>query len=486
MKTRISHALAALAFLAICLVFTAAAGAQVAGPPAVTVVPPTVEVNLLSNPGFEVGYRGRDYVSLCSRGGGFYSTAIKDASIEYGVITQSAKIPAARRRTQELVAMQPAVIAEIRRRRVTKPIYFIREWEDCDSRKFMAWSALEITLSSFSVEAVPGTARVASANDTQVPVRWRASFGDGVTSQIESLEGRFVDATGRVYGAPVREPLQASGRSPLELNETLRVPESVVKLVLAGGSSGIRFERMFTMDGVKTTASVQLQFASRIASPFSIDRAELRFLDGSRFRTVPLGEEVQVAADITFSGSGRLQGAWKLAGPTTTSGAPIFVRRQLLDEYLSFGRRAVFNSPPIKADQEGTYIVQLAITSPKLGEEGVLELRYVVRATGEAVKIALELPQPLARVAPGLPFSWSAVAGTLNYLLEFYELPTTEGQEPAAGMILPGGTNRAVLSQATERNLQPGRTYWWRVVALGPDGVLLGQSALRELLTPQE
>jgi len=38
----------------------------------------------------------------------------------------------------------------------------------------------------------------------------------------------------------------------------------------------------------------------------------------------------------------------------------------------------------------------------------------------------------------------------------------------------------------TERNFQPGRSYWWRVVALGPDGVLLGQSPLRELLTPQE
>ncbi|MHB8837041.1 MAG: hypothetical protein ACYC9Y_15235 [Candidatus Methylomirabilia bacterium] len=485
MKTWISHALAVPAFLASCFGFVSPAGAQVAAV-SMTVDPPAVTVNLLSTPSFEVTYKTKDYVSLCSLRGGFYTNAIKDGSIELGVIPLSAKIPAARRNTLELVTIQPAVVAEIRRRRVTKPIFYIREWVDCDTRKFIAFTDVEITHSSFSVEAVQGTARVASANDTLVPVRWRAIFGDGVISRVESREGRFVDGQGRAYGSTVRDLLQASGKSPLEFNETLRVPESVVKVVLAGGASGIRFERTFSIEGVQVTAAVQLQFASRIASPFSIDRAELRFLDGSRFKTVPLGEEVQVAADITFSGSGRLQGAWKLAEPTTTSGAPIFVRMQLLDEYLSFGRRVVFNSPPIKADQEGTYIVQLEITSPNLGEEGTLELRYVVRATGEAVKIALELPPPLARLSPGLHFTWGAVAGAKNYLLEFYEVPSAEGREPAAGMVLPGGASRAVLSQTTERNFQPGRTYWWRVVALGPDGVLLGQSALRELLTPQE
>ena len=126
------------------------------------------------------------------------------------------------------------------------------------------------------------------------------------------------------------------------------------------------------------------------------------------------------------------------------------------------------------------------ITSPSLGEDGILQLNYVVRATGESVEISLGVPPPLARLSPGLSFTWKTVAGTRNYLLEFYEVPNPEGQEPAAGMVLPGSANRAALSLATERNFQPGRTYWWRVVALGPDGALLGQSALRELLTPQQ
>ena len=296
-----------------------------------------------------------------------------------------------------------------------------------------------------------------------------------------------MDGRGRVYGSAVREPLQATGRSPLDLNENLMVPESVMKAVLAaGGESGMRYERVFTAEGVEAVGTLVLNFSGRITATFGVDRAELRFLDGSRFRTVPLGEEVQVAADITFSGSGRLQGSWDVAGPSTTPGAPIFVRKELVDEYLSFGQRALIRSPAIKAEQQGTYLVRLSITAPNPGEEGILQLSFVVGATGAAAEISLGLPPPLARLSPGLPFTWEAVAGARNYLLEFYEVPSAEGREPTAGMVLPGDKSRAVLSQATERNLQPGKTYWWRVLALGPDGVLLGQSVLRELLAPQQ
>lgn len=484
MKTRNFRALAVLASLTACFGFVSSAGAQ--AQVNVTVDPTAVSVNLLYHPGFEVTYRYKTPSSACSSEGIFFTQQNIQTAINLGSIPRAAKIPATRRTTLELVTIPAAVIDEVKRRRITKPIYYIREWQDCNTGFYVSSTSVTIALMPFSVEAVPGTVRVASGNDTLVPVRWRAIFGDGVSSRVESLEGRFVDGQGRVYGSVVRDPLQASGRSPLEFGETMRVPESMVKAVLAGGAPGMRFERTFTMDGVQTIGAVQLQFGGRIASPFSIDRAELRFLDGSSFRTVPLGEEVQVAADITFSGSGRLQGSWDAAGPTTTPGAAIFVRKQLLDEYLSFGRRVVIRSPAIKAEQQGTFIVRLSITAPDLGEEGILELSYIVRATGEAAEISLGLPPPLTRLAAGLSFTWEAVAEARNYLLEFYEVPSVEDREPAAGMVLPGGASRAVLSQATERNFLPGRTYWWRVVALGPDGELLGQSALRELLTPQE
>jgi len=492
MKTWITHSLAVLASLSYCFGFVSPAGAQspvgVGVGVGVTSRPAAVSLYLIGNPTFNVTYSFTTRLSICSSEGKFLTDPNPRVAVNLGTLDRAVKVTPARRSTLEEVIVPAVVIAEVKRRRITKPVYYSRNWRYCgDDLKFSATTDVRVTLIPFSVEAVPGTARVAASNDTLVPLRWRAIFGDGVSTRVESREGRFVDGLGRVYGATVRDLLQASGRSPLEFSETLRVPESVVQAVLAApGTSVLSFERTFTVEGVPVIAAVRLQFTSRIASPFSISRAELRFLDGSRFRTVPLGEEVLVEGDITFNGSGRLQASWDVAGPTTTTGAAIFVRKQLVDEYLSFGRRTVIRSPAIKAEQQGTYIVRLSITSPNLGDQGSLELSYVVRATGEAMKISLGLPKPLARLSPGLLFTWAAVAGAHNYLLEFYEMPTAEGREPAAGMVLPGGASRAALSQATEHSLQRGRTYWWRVVALGPDGVLLGQSALRELLTPQE
>lgn len=619
MRTTTTRALALLAALSALLGFVPSAGAQ-----AITTTPATVTARLEGSPSFRVAYQSATFSSACSVEGKFNTELDHAAAVTLGVIGRAVTLTPAEAfsTAEELVSVPAGVIDEIRRRRITRPVYYSREWVDCESGASLAFTDLPITFTSTSsVEATPVTARVAMGTDTLVPVRWKLQLGSGVSARVESREGRFVDGRDRIYGSPVIDLLQTSGRSQAEVGETLRVPGSVVREILrARGESGMRFERTFLVDGapvvgtlllqpanaiqtlgprpaqvgvmpqsagsvgvrwdatllpgvtgpagaslslassegvfrspegrilgrVSTTISqpapaavatalsaravgagvvvseqlviphavidaaletgftwftlqrtfrvgedsaageLRLDFAGRVAATFGIDRAELRFLDGSRFKTVPPGEAVQVAADITFRGSGQLRGSWDLAGPTTTPGAAVFVRTELVNEYLSFGRRTLIRSPAVKAVQPGLYIVRLTLTEPKLDERQILELSFVVRATGEALEISLGQPPALARLAAGTLFEWQAVAGAPNYLLEIYDVPTAEGREPAAGMMLPGGASRATLSPATQRNLQPGRSYWWRVVALGPDGVLLGQSPLRELLTPQE
>jgi hypothetical protein len=40
------------------------------------------------------------------------------------------------------------------------------------------------------------------------------------------------------------------------------------------------------------------------------------------------------------------------------------------------------------------------------------------------------------------------------------------------------------LSQMTMENLAPGMNYWWRVIALGPGGGILGASMMTPVHTP--
>ena len=340
---------------------------------------------------------------MCSDEGEFLSSQNMKQAYGLGTIRLGMKIPASYPNiAEEQVTVPASVIDQIKRRHIIGPVYYYRRWNFCNSsQRIRETTWVPVTFIPFSVEATPAAARVATGNDTQISVRWKATFGAGTSSRVASREGRFVDGQGRVYGPVVRDLIQASGGSPLTFTESLRVPEVVVREFLAGRvASGIRFERLFTVDGIETVGSLRLNFAGRIASPFSVDRAELRFLDGSQFKTVPLGEEVHLVADISFSGGGRLQGSWDLAGPTTTPGAATFVRQELVEEYLSFGRRTRIGSPAIRAEQPGLYYARLSITSPVLGAAEALQLSFVVRATGEALEISLAQPPPLTRPSP--------------------------------------------------------------------------------------
>ena len=355
-----------------------------------------------------------------------------------------------------------------------------------------------------AVAARPARVGVEPQSPTTLALRWEISLLPGVagpvgsTLSIASAEGVFRSPGGAILGRvstslsqPAPPPSPASlavgtAAGATAASEQLVVPHHVIDAALETGSAWFTFQRAFAVGGDSAAGELRLDFGGRIAASFGIDRAELMFLDGTRFKTVPPGEAVQAAADITFRGSGALRGSWDLAGPTTTPGSAVFVRKIYVDELLSFGRRTLIRSPAIKADEPGTYILRFSITAPANLGADALQVRFVVRAAGESTEVPLLQPPPLARLSPGLAFAWGAVPAAQSFLLEFFDVPIAEGREPAAGMVLPGGQSRASLSPAAGRVFKPGRSYWWRVVALGPDGVLIGQSPMRELLTPQQ
>ncbi|MEW7979867.1 MAG: hypothetical protein AB2813_08720 [Candidatus Sedimenticola endophacoides] len=55
---------------------------------------------------------------------------------------------------------------------------------------------------------------------------------------------------------------------------------------------------------------------------------------------------------------------------------------------------------------------------------------------------------------------------------------------PVSGAALPSWQTGVTLSDLSRGHLQPGRGYWWRVLAIGADGRLISQSMARRLHTP--
>jgi hypothetical protein len=352
-----------------------------------------------------------------------------------------------------------------------------------------------------AVRPQPGQASVTPQTANGLSVRWEGVLLPGIvgaTLTLTSSDGLFRTPDGRVLrstGTALSQsvvlpaataPTGSLASGPVLASEQLIIPHDVIDAVLSAGFTSFVYERTFHVGGDAATGQMRLDLAGRVASTFGLDRIDVRFLDGTRSKTVPPGEEVLATADITFRGSGRLRGSWDVAGPTSTPGAATFTRRELIDETLSFGHRTVIRSPAFVSREPGLYIVRLTVTEPDLGDAGQVQLSYVVRASVEPAAVVLGQPPPQAPAAAGTPFAWTAVAGAQSYLLEIFDAPSAEGREPASGMVLPAGRNAAKLSAAAARNLAPGRSYWWRVVALGPEGVTLAQSPLRELVTPKE
>lgn len=248
--------------------------------------------------------------------------------------------------------------------------------------------------------------------------------------------------------------------------------------------------------------------AERVGGDFAIERVDLRFVDGAKVKVLAAGQQVRAEAEITFRGTGQLGGDWEIAGPTTTSGSPQFRTLELVSHLLGMGRRETIASPPLPTAATGAYLLRLRVKQPEIA--GLpLVIRYFVGPPGSAAgkagaPVAIAARGPVAGgPAGGLMFTWQPVAGSSAYQLEIYEKDGTpargevgkrEGsaallvvspapeREPVAGVIVPASETEVPAARAYGEKLAAGKAYLWRVVAIGAEGRVLGESVLQDLV----
>lgn len=93
-------------------------------------------------------------------------------------------------------------------------------------------------------------------------------------------------------------------------------------------------------------------------------------------------------------------------------------------------------------------------------------------------------PEPVARVAYGATEWWRGVPGCVAYRVEIWQAEDGEGGAPRPGRDRPFRMGIDLAAETTsvdlERlgfgRLETGRTYSWRVVAIGPRGTVIGRS----------
>lgn len=368
----------------------------------------------------------------------------------------------------------------------------------------------------FSASGSPATTNVQLTRSTSITVRWVLSVRSTAGTDTFSTTGVF-SAAGQTIGT-INNRLSVSSPGPAgvivstTVTETLTVPRSVMLRARQLGASSVTYSRSFNDGGgADQTGQIALVPVGAASAGFSINRLSLKFLNDSRVEIVDQGEDLQVKAEIDFTGSGAFSGEWQVAGPASTAGVTIFRTLRLVRRNLAGRRRITFYSPRLPSDTTGLHFVRFVLTDPEL-DGTTPTLRYFVQPSGPEVEaadvapIGLQRPGRSVALTKDTIFAWSGIGEARAYRLELHDgseaplskkpvAPSTEGtalpestvsDKPGlAGVFVPGHLTETALEALTRSHLEPGRSYCWRITAFRADGRVIGRSACRKIHLPR-
>lgn len=276
-------------------------------------------------------------------------------------------------------------------------------------------------------------------------------------------------------------------------------------------------------------ATVTIDLPRGLGGPLNVYRMALRFRSGHQgVRVVRRGEEpnMEIFADVTYSGTGMIRAQWLMADPRSTGGMPVFRPLRLVQRFLGPGQRVSFPTPPLPSDQPGLYLVAFQILDPPIDFEEPT-IRYFVTADGPpapalAKTLHLVGPPHPSELREDLLFAWHAIHGASAYRVELYPLdperapprfdpvdprykdsrargadafpfeatpepppllpPADERGQPTAFEVVRG--TATPLGRLTRARLRPGHSYVWIVQALDANAVVTAESEPRTLHVP--
>ncbi|MDP2834061.1 MAG: hypothetical protein Q8Q28_12375 [Pseudomonadota bacterium] len=366
-----------------------------------------------------------------------------------------------------------------------------------------AFAQVAPTVSVLSV--VPSRVYVAADRAGTFTVTWQVRSSNG--TWVRSTDGSFEPSLGTV---PMTLYQGTTAGATVMFTENVRVPLAVIQkaLVAAGGRSSFTYRRNFS-DNLEASgfgeATVVLTGAQ--AAGLTATRQAIAFDDNTPVRIVAPRLLLGAWSEITLSGSGLVEGVWEIAEPPSTSGQAVFRTLRVVRQFAQGGGLRL-DSPALPTAAPGLHLLRLRLTQPLPGFEAP-EIRYFVAQPG-ATPVARELralsPLPGALLEEGTRFTWAPLEGVQSWLLVLYERPAglagnlpelgaaplPDAAElaqlakavPTAGIVVPGGQSGVALSAMARSRLKPGSAYLWRVLGVGKDAVVLGESPWRVIRVP--
>lgn len=214
-----------------------------------------------------------------------------------------------------------------------------------------------------------------------------------------------------------------------------------------------------------------LQATESMAAPavFKITRLQLYFAN-HRAETVieKNSAALKAYADISFEGTGLLQGFWEVDGRILA----------MVNHHIgSEGATVTVETPDLPAIptfESGAHRLRLVVTMPALAATLPEAIYFVAGEPIDSFPIKLLIPPPQAEIPyAATVFSWEGVEGSASYLITFFsaqEKPVFSAYTRDLDYKLPVSTlNNLFLS---------GHEYLWKVVSFGVEQNRMGTSKM--------
>ena len=341
------------------------------------------------------------------------------------------------------------------------------------------------------IAAMPAFALVGSVKPS--PASGSVSFGPAATFTVtwSILRGGAPNSPVIVTGAPgVFKPTGASatilGTTPgmtrsfpgnpgaVIITETFVIPETVMRWALEHNNGQFVYQRSFADDPPGLTfvaGTVFLNTTGGMGGPIGVTNVNLTFNDGTSFRSIQQGAPLTAIAHVKSTGSGQLNAVWEVS-EANADGSAFYRPIRTISQSLSGQHYIELESPLLPTTLEGRENVRFRVTAPVNAIASPV-ISYFVTPAAKAVAVEVLGPEAGARATRTTKFQWKAVRGAVAYRLQVI----TSSGKVAGSMLVKD--DQASLSPFVLAQLKASGDYQWRVIALGRDGGLLGESRPR-------
>jgi hypothetical protein len=314
----------------------------------------------------------------------------------------------------------------------------------------------------------------------------RYSLSDESTNGIDictkavSAQGTFNAPSGALLGTVSKMllvQLKGTGTNPRvgSINESVRIPYSVLKRAEKLGLTTFRYNRTFAFQGACTVNSIPPLINIKVAGSSSValhvSRIQLYFANGRADIAADKNQKLPLSVDLKLYGKGFLKGYWEVDGRILSR-----VYKQI--NHGSNLTLRVPKIPGLPTYETGTHRVRFVITSPE-PSISLPQAIYFVKEQPSVVSATIKLLKPKngsALDGDAWEFAWSPILKTDTYLIEF----SKKGEKKPVFSALSKSPAYTIPNYVTKKIFNAKTTYSWKVTGYNSFSNQIGISEIRD------